>query len=129
MALGVVITKGDISTYKVQLAGKLDSGTSPQMSLRMKEVLDDPRTRTVRLDLHELTFISSAGLGEVAKLKKAVAALGGMMVVIGAQPQIARVFEIVHMLPKEAVFTSQKEADEYLAAIQKNIVEGNAGGE
>jgi anti-anti-sigma regulatory factor len=59
----------------------------------------------------------------VARLKKALAERGGAMITIGAQPQIIRVFQIVNMLPRETVFASRQEADDYLAAIQQKIIE------
>jgi len=123
MALGIAITKSDPRSYRVKLTGALDNISAPILDKRMDEVAADAYARNLHLDLHELSFISSAGLASVSRIKKAMTSRGGVMLVIGAQPQIVRVFEIVKMLPKEALFTSVQEADAYLAAIQKNIVE------
>jgi hypothetical protein len=46
---------------------------------------------------------------------------------VGAKPQIMKVFEIVKMLPKETIFVSVKEADEYLAAIQNQVIAEQGG--
>jgi len=126
MPLTTQITKGDAGGYKVKLTGSLDSDTSGEFDRRMIEVWADPKARTIRLDLSDLTFISSLGLGSLAKVKKGIQDRGGAMVTVGAQPQIAKVFSVVKMLPKETIFVSHKEADEYLAAIQKNVLEGGA---
>jgi anti-sigma B factor antagonist len=125
MALGISIEKGEFGVYRVILTGSLDTETAEQLDLRMLQVLNDATVRSVRMELHELSFISSVGMGSLAKIKKAVTAKGGVMVVVGAQPQIARVFEIVKMLPKQSMFSSVKEADEYFAAIQKKFIEEN----
>jgi anti-anti-sigma factor len=125
MALGIEITKVNPGTSRVKLSGMLDTETAEQLDRRMADVLADATTRTIRMELHELSFISSMGLGKLAKIRKAMAAKSGVMVVVGSQPQIARVFDIVKMLPKEIVFATREEADEYLAAIQKNVLEEN----
>jgi stage II sporulation protein AA (anti-sigma F factor antagonist) len=125
MALGIEIIKVDPGTTRVKLSGMLDTETAEQLDRRMADVLADATTRAIRMELHELSFISSMGLGKLAKIRKAMAVKGGVMVVVGAQPQIARVFDIVKMLPKEIVFATREEADEYLAAIQKNVLEEN----
>ncbi len=126
MALHIEITKNDAQTYKVKLAGMLDSDTAEELDRRMVEVWADANTRVIRMEFQELTYISSMGLGILAKFRKAITAKGGEMLIIGAQPQITRVFEIVRMLPKETVFASHAEADEYLKAIQKKVIEGGA---
>ena len=123
MALNIKITKVNPITYGVKLSGKLDTETAEDLDRRMEEVWAEPAVRAIRLDLHDLTYISSIGLGSVSKIKKSMATLGGVVLMIGMQPQIARVFEIVKMLPQETVFTSHKEADEYLAAIQAQVLE------
>jgi anti-anti-sigma factor len=123
MALTVDITKGEAGTYRVKLGGSLDTDTSPQFDKQMEGVWADPKARAVRLELYDLTYISSMGLGSLAKVRKMATGRGGALVTVGAQPQIARVFEIVKMLPKETVFVNHEEADAYLAAIEKQVVD------
>jgi stage II sporulation protein AA (anti-sigma F factor antagonist) len=125
MPLHIEITRDDAQTYKVRLTGSLDSDTVEELDRRMVEVWADNHARTIRMELQALGYISSMGLGLLAKFRKAMVTRGGTLLIIGAQPQVARVFEIVKMLPKETVFASWKEADEYLAAIQKQVKEGD----
>ena len=63
MALDIVITKGEGGTYRVKLAGMLDEATASELDRRMIEVWADDQSRVLRMELHDLTFISSAGLG------------------------------------------------------------------
>jgi anti-anti-sigma factor len=123
MSLTIDVINADAGVYKVRLAGNLDSETVPLFERHMEQVWADPAVRVVSLELHDLSFISSMGLGVVAKVKKALAERGGTMITIGAQPQIIRVFQIVNMLPRETVFASRQEADDYLTAIQQKIIE------
>jgi hypothetical protein len=48
----------------------------------------------------------------------------GSVVIVSATPPITRVIEIVRVLPREMLFASRKEADKYLAAVQKQAIEG-----
>ena len=122
MPLDIDIAKNR-HTYWVKLTGSLDTETSPEMENRMEPVLADPDTRTVQLDLSGLEYISSIGLGLVAKIRKTVQSKGGLVLMIGAQPQIIRTFQLVKMMPQETVFSSREEADAYLADFQKLVIE------
>ena len=122
MSLNTVITHDDSGGYKVKMNGKLDVESTPEFERQIMEVLADPKVRTIRLELAELTFISSIGLGVVAKIRNAMNSRGGM-VIVGAQPPIAKVFELVKVLPKATLCANHKEADEYLAAVQKKQAE------
>ena len=124
MSLNIDITQGDAGTYRVKLTGKLDTATFEQFEVALKPALADPEARAIRLELQDLSYISSMGLGVVVKTKKAIEAKGGVLAIIGAQPQVAKVFAIVRVLPKEVVFASREEADSYFAMIQQKVLEG-----
>jgi anti-anti-sigma factor len=123
MVLTVDIAKADAGVYKIRLGGSLDTDTVPQLEHHMEEVWADAKAHVIRLELHGLGFISSMGLGAVARIRKAVEARKGVLVTVGAQPQIARVLNLVKMLPREVIFVNHQEADAYLAAIQKQTLE------
>lgn len=124
MGLQITVTPGDVGAYRVKLVGVLDTGTAPQLDQALIPVLADPEARAIRLELQDMTYISSMGLGMIAKARKGIEAKGGVLAVIGAQPSVAKVFEIARMLPKEVVFSSREEADAYFAAIQKKVLDG-----
>jgi anti-anti-sigma factor len=124
MPLQVTVTPGEAGVYRVKLVGMLDSKTVQQLDDALQSPLADPEARALRLELQDLAYISSLGLGMIAKAKKAIEAKGGVLALIGAQPQVARVFEIVRLLPREIVFASRDEADAYFAMIQKKVLEG-----
>lgn len=124
MALDIDITRGEYGTYRVKLTGSLDTDTYEQFNKAIEPALADPDARALRLEIQDLKYISSMGLGSIVKAKKSIEAKGGVLALVGAQPQVQKVFEIVRMLPKEIVFASREEADEYLAMIQKRVLEG-----
>lgn len=106
----------------VAMTGKLDSAAAPVCETKLNEALA-LSPRVLMLDLALLEYISSLGLRTILKTRKAVEANGGSVVMANLQPQIAKVFEIASVLPKEAIFASIEEADQYLDAMQRKELE------
>ena len=73
-----------------------------------------PTTRGIILDLENVDYISSAGLGVLFTMKKFLKKNGGDLLFCNLKPQIVRLFEIVNALPKETLFKDAEEADAYL---------------
>jgi anti-anti-sigma factor len=119
MSLTIDIAKSDSGVYRVALNGELDTITVADLETRMTELWKDPAARSLCLDLHDMSFISSMGLSALSKMKKAAESRGGAAIMVGVQPQIVRVFRTVKILPKQIIFTTREEADAYLATIQK----------
>ena len=107
----------------ISLIGSLDTDTAPQLESKVDESIDDS-TKIVIIDMRRLEFISSAGLRVVFKTKKIVDSHDGKFMLLNLQPQVRKVFEIIKALDGMNVFTSQDEMDEYLAAIQQQVVDG-----
>jgi anti-sigma B factor antagonist len=101
----------------IKLSGSLDTATAPELERKLAPILTTP-IRDLVFDLAELRFISSAGLRVFASARKGVKARGGQASFIRMQPQIAEVFAIIQSLPGIAIFQSEAELDEYLAARQ-----------
>ena len=109
--------------YLVDIDGRLDSETWAECEEQLKPVLD-ARPRVVTFDLADLDFISSMGIRTILKVRKAVEAHGGKVLLADMQPQIAKVFEITAALPKERIFASVEEADRYFTKIQERETGG-----
>ena len=127
MALTVRIER-EIKTgvsARVTLAGRLDTGTAPQLEAELLPLLGGP-IRVLAFDLAELEFITSAGLRVLLAARKALSDRGGSVAFVNMQPQIQRVAEIVKSLPSFRIFASTKELDDYLAAIQQKVIDGEA---
>ncbi len=59
------------------------------------------------------------------KARKALSARAGKVLVANPQPQIQKVFDMVKAVPLNEIFTSVAEADAYLFAMQRKVVEGD----
>ncbi len=110
-------------TARIRLDGRLDTATSPQLEKELEPMLDG-RFDNLIFDLARLEFISSAGVRVLVQARKAMRAQHGGVLMVNAQPQIVKVFEIIKALPGVAIFKSEAELDEYLAEMQRRVREG-----
>lgn len=122
MSLIVDIVDEPGAATKVSLVGRLDSNTSVDFDRRVDELLAGPVGGFV-LDLAQLDYISSAGIGSLFRTKKLVEERGGSFVIVNPRPGVRKVFEIVKALRDLSVFSSQQELDRYLFAMQQKANE------
>lgn len=118
-----VFRKDNESIIRLILSGSLDTLTASKFDETAKEAVN-ALTRLVILDMRDLTFISSAGVRSIFKLVKQMKAQKSKVATTHCQPQITKVFDIIKALPEMPIFTDDKEMDEYLAAMQEKILNG-----
>lgn len=78
---------------EVDLIGRLDTTTAPELETTLKEVLDTD-VKNLEIDLDQLDYISSAGLRVLLFAQKSVNTVGGSMLIKNVKPEIMEVFEI-----------------------------------
>ena len=84
-----------------------------------------PDLQSLVLDLAALEYISSAGIRSIFKARKALGGHGGKVLVVNPQAQIQKVFDVVKAVPMNEIFSSTAEADVYLDAMQRKVLQGN----
>ena len=123
MALQVTKASGvSQGAITLVLAGSLDSNSSGQLDKEIDDACSDG-VRTLILDMREVSFISSAGIGVIIKTKESLKKRNMESTLIHLQPQVKRVFEIMQLLPTLNVFASRSELDDYLSKIQNRILD------
>jgi anti-anti-sigma factor len=110
---------------RISLAGSLDTDTAPQLQDKIDHEIDST-VHMIIMDLRRLEFLSSAGLRVIFKTKKLMDSHEGKFMLVNLQPQVRKVFEIIKALDGMNVFTSQEEMDDYLAAMQNKVLDGDA---
>jgi anti-sigma B factor antagonist len=79
-----------------RLAGDLDIVTSEDVKSELAGFLDDGCT-TLRLDLADVGFVDSSGLGALVAIHRRAEALGAQFVVGSVPPPVQRLFEITRL--------------------------------
>ncbi|UCB54529.1 MAG: STAS domain-containing protein [Thiotrichales bacterium] len=110
---------------RISLAGSLDTDTAPQLQDKIDQEIDST-VHMIIMDLHRLQFLSSAGLRVIFKTKKFMDEHHGKFMLLNLQPQVRKVFDIIKALEGMNVFRSQEEMDDYLAAMQNKVLDGDA---
>ncbi len=78
----------------VRLCGELDHHSASRVRGALDLMLGDASIREMQLDMTEVTFMDSAGLGVVLGRYKTLSARGGRMIVTGVRSSIDRVFRM-----------------------------------
>ena len=123
MPLEVTITDEPNNGKRVSLAGSLDTDTAPQLQTRIDESIDSSVTAVI-LDMKDLEFLSSAGLGVIFMTMKELNSRKGKIMLLNLQPQVKKVFEIIKALDGMKIFKNREEMDAYLADMQQQVLDG-----
>ncbi len=78
----------------VSLVGELDHHSAAQARASLDAMLRDVTVREMQLDLSQVSFMDSAGLGVVLGRYKTLSARGGRMIVSGVKTSIDRIFRM-----------------------------------
>jgi len=78
--------------------------------------------KMIILDLKDLDYITSSGVGVVIKTRKIMKNNNGEVLLVNLQPQIEKVFEIIKALPDQRIFKDIEELDRYLDRMQKKVI-------
>lgn len=126
MSLDIEILPAANGSQRVVLAGRLDTHTYEDLDEKLAPLLGR-NLQSLVLDLAGLEYISSAGIRSIFKARKALGGHGGKVLVLNPQAQIQKVFDMVKAVPMNEIFSSTAEADAYLFAMQRKVLQG--GGE
>jgi anti-anti-sigma factor len=121
VSLKIEVFKSAGGKCRIELEGRLDTNTAP----RLDETLESLPQSVQVVDLKNLVYISSAGLRSLFRAKKAVASRGGEFLLVHPQPQVQKVFDVMKAIPTTDIFTSEREMDDYLDAIQRQTLAQN----
>ncbi|MGN6223843.1 STAS domain-containing protein [Pseudoxanthomonas sp.] len=124
MSLEITLLPPGQGSQRVTVAGRLDTHTYEDLDEALAPLMT-PQLHSLVLDLSQLEYISSAGIRSIFKARKTLAAHGGKVLVVNPQPQIQKVFDVVKAVPLNDIFGSTAEADAYLDAMQRRVLQGD----
>src|SRR6185369_6788025 len=122
MSLTIVVQKSNTPT--IQLTGRLDTDTAPELDAALNDVLAYPKITRLVFDVSALDYLSSAGIRCFIRARKSVEPRGGKVAIVNPQPAVRKVLEIVKAIPSGGIFANVAELDAYLDAIQQQVRDG-----
>ena len=78
----------------VVIAGELDHCAAPQIRRRLDDILRDPAILHLVLDLENLTFMDSSGIGVLLGRLRLLEQRGGSLSVRGMKPAVEKLFRL-----------------------------------
>jgi anti-sigma B factor antagonist len=96
-----ITDSGQPGVAVVAVRGEIDVATSPEMRHVLEELLE-PRPGLLIVDLSDVSFIDSTGLGALVEAVTAARAGGGDLQLVVTQPHIMKLLELTGL---DAVFT------------------------
>ena len=126
MHVKIIPSADKVGYFTVLPHGSIDSDTYVDFKEKITPLLNKT-TKGVILDLVDVDYISSAGLGVLFTMKKHLKQQNGDLLFCNLKPQIKRLFQIVNALPQETMFKSAEEADAYLYKMMNQEIEKERG--
>jgi anti-sigma B factor antagonist len=111
-------TKFENQNIRIILKGKLNSEQAHDLDNEIRRLLNEHDFETMILEMKDLELITSTGIGIIIKVKTYLSRQHKELIMLHMQPQVKKVFEIVHLLPALNVFEDKQELDAYLYKIQ-----------
>ncbi|MDQ0858541.1 MULTISPECIES: anti-sigma F factor antagonist [Bacillaceae] len=82
------------SVLCIRLIGELDHHTAEELRQKVTEILASEDIQHIVLNLEQLSFMDSSGLGVILGRYKQVKQFGGEMVVCAISPSVKRLFDM-----------------------------------
>ena len=89
--------QGSENELVLRVSGDLDMASAPQLVASAEQALAEPGRTTLVLDLAELSFIDSTGIGALVSVRNAAVARDGQLVLRAPSAQVRRLLEIASL--------------------------------
>jgi anti-sigma B factor antagonist len=106
---GLVDEAVDDTTHVVSLRGEVDAMTAPRLGGRLFGLADEGKRRVV-VDLGDVTFMDSTGIGVLLNALRHFTARHGQLVLVCPTERIMRPFQIAGLAGHLTIFDSREKA-------------------
>lgn len=86
----------DRTAAVVRVRGEVDLRSSPELREKLLDLLNRPLKRVI-IDLAQVSYIDSSGVGTLVELKRRLDRSDGRVVLVALQPRVRSVFEITRL--------------------------------
>ena len=103
--------KEDDQTPVVIVKGEIDVYTCPRLNKVLKNLIEEKEKNNVVLNLEDIQYIDSTGLGTIAHTARKISEANGKIHVVCTKPQVRKIFEVSGLVTKNIkLFEEEKEA-------------------
>ena len=106
---GLVDETVDDTTHVVSARGEIDALTAPRLGSRLFGLADEG-TRRVVVDLSEVTFMDSTGIGVLLNALAHFSSRHGQLVLVCPTERVLRPFEVTGLVGHLTIFDSREKA-------------------
>ncbi|MCA1057092.1 anti-sigma factor antagonist [Rossellomorea aquimaris] len=82
------------SEFFVKVAGEIDAYTAPKLKETLQPSAETESDKDIVVDLSDVSYMDSTGLGVFVGLFKAINARGGQLKLVGLSNRLQRLFDI-----------------------------------
>jgi len=104
-----VVKAGDVDVCRIKINGYLDSSTFPKLQDRLTREIKDKKYHFL-LDLQDLDYVSSAGLGVLMGILRQVRDKQGDLKIVNMSEKIRRVFNLLGFSRLMQVYSDEQGA-------------------
>ncbi|MFH1700024.1 MAG: STAS domain-containing protein [Candidatus Zixiibacteriota bacterium] len=104
-----IIIKAKDHVHVLSMCGKLDLANSAKLKESVKSLLDKEHN-LIHLDMKEVDFINSSGLGVMVSIMKKIRVQKGRMTLSNLAPYVNEIFEITQLSHVFEIFPTAEEA-------------------
>ncbi len=94
----------------IRLVGELDHHTSAKLRQQIEQLIETKKIKHILLNMGELSFMDSSGLGVILGRYKQISQAGGKMVICSISNSIYRLFELSGMFKILQIVDSEEQA-------------------
>ena len=101
------IIKGDVVIFRIK--GDIDAYSSPSLKDKIVKEIDNGVKRVI-LNLTNVDYIDSAGLGVLVALLKRIKKEQGVLRIAGLKPNIMKIFQLTRLNQIFDIYNTEEEA-------------------
>ena len=113
MTLHIAVKEQVDHVYLVQLKGSIDNESYQELEKSFGSITHE-KTKAVCLDMRQVDYVSSAGMGTLVTEKKALQRSSAVFAIAGLQPQVRKVFDMMRLSPLFTLLNDVSEIDQCL---------------
>ncbi|GAA2435543.1 anti-sigma factor antagonist BldG [Actinomadura vinacea] len=119
-----VVHRAEKDLTVVKISGEIDVFTSPRLRENLLDIIDNGALHLV-VDLSDVTFLDSTGLGVLVGIYHRLRARDGSMSFMGVNDRVRRVFHVTQLTK---IFVLHRSLEEAVAAHEAATANGTGGG-